>query len=162
VNGTRNLISFPLVLTPVGCKYPIVQTENAISANLSRKISTVRGPSRWFNADHDRGQILSFSSPSRIHRAQWANAFYKPTCTKYLGRIKFALKNKCKCGHFYCMWDLIRNYAYLWSDKVVKKGHILSLISSAVLSYLILHKVHMYLNARVSTTWRLSSPVNQH
>ena len=80
---------------------PIVQTENAISAILSRKISTVRGPSRWFNADHDRGQILSFSSPSRNHvdrgwsrirRAQWANVFYKPTCTKYLGRIKFALK----------------------------------------------------------------------
>ena len=54
---------------------------------------------------------------------------------------KVCLKNKCKCGHFYCMLDLIRNYAYLWSDKVVKKGHILSLISSAVLSYLILHKV---------------------
>ena len=72
--------------------YPIVQTENAISAILSRKISTVRGPSRWFNADHDRGQILSFSSPSRIRRTQWANVFYKPTCTKYLGRIKFALK----------------------------------------------------------------------
>ena len=32
----------------------------------------------------------------------------------------------------------MRNYAYLWSDKVVKKGHILSLISSAVLSYLII------------------------
>jgi hypothetical protein len=54
---------------------------------------------------------------------------------------KVCLINKCKCGQFYCMWDLIRNYAYLWSDKVVKKGHILSLISSAVLSYLILHKV---------------------
>ena len=37
--------------------------------------------------------------------------------------------------------DLIRNYAYLLSDKVVQKGHILLLISSAVLSYLILHKV---------------------
>jgi hypothetical protein len=56
--------------------------------------------SRWFNADHDRGQILSFSSPSRNHvdrgsvvmSAQWANVLYKPTCTKYLGRIKFVLK----------------------------------------------------------------------
>jgi hypothetical protein len=47
-----------------------------------------------------------------------------------LGLIdKVCLKNKCKCGHFYCMWDLIRNYAYLWSDKVVKKGHILSLFA---------------------------------
>jgi hypothetical protein len=103
----------------------------------SRTVAMIqRGPWSWINSI-----IFITIAESRIRRAQWANVFYKPTCTKYLGRIKFDLKNKCKCGHFYCMWDLIRNYAYLWSDKVVKKGHILSLISSAVLSYLILHKV---------------------
>ena len=96
-----NNLADKISMMQISSMYPIVQTENAISAILSRKISTVRGPSRWFNADHDRGQILSFSSPSRNHvdrgwsrirRAQWANVFYKPTCTKYLGRIKFALK----------------------------------------------------------------------
>ena len=82
-------------------RHTVQQRENAKSAIPSRTKSTVRGRSQWFNADHDRGQILSFSSPSRNHvdrgwsrirRAQWANVFYKPTCTKYLGRIKFALK----------------------------------------------------------------------
>ena len=120
--------------------YPIVQTENAKSTILSRTKSTVRGPSRWFNVDHDRGQILSFSSPSRNHVDR--GSMSKCTLLTYVYKVsrsyKVCLKNKCKCGHFYCMWDLIRNYAYLWSDKVIKKGHILSLISSAVLSYLII------------------------
>jgi len=47
--------------------YSIAQTENAKSVIPSQTKSTVRGQSRWFNADHDRGQILSFSSPSRNH-----------------------------------------------------------------------------------------------
>ena len=40
------------------------QRENAKSAIPSRTKSTVPGLLRWFNTDHDRGQILSFSSPS--------------------------------------------------------------------------------------------------
>jgi hypothetical protein len=138
--------------------YPTVQTENAKSVIPSRTKSTVRGRSRWFNVDHDRGQILSFSSPSRNHidrgsvvissnnaASRDVRTMSKCTLLTYVYKVsrsyKVCLKKKCKCGHFYCMWDLIRNYAYLWSDKVVKKCHILSLISSAVLSYLILHKV---------------------
>jgi hypothetical protein len=74
-----------------------------------------------------RGQILSFSSPSRNHVDR--GSMSKCTLQTYVYKVslsyKVCLKNKCKCGHFYCMWDLIRNYAYLWSDKVVKKGHIL-------------------------------------
>ena len=38
-----------------------------------------------FHPHHvDRGSL--------VMSAQWANVLYKPTCTKYLGRIKFALK----------------------------------------------------------------------
>ena len=54
---------------------------------------------------------------------------------------KVYLKKSMQMWSFLLHVDLIRNYAYLWSDKVVRKGHILSLISSAVLSYLILHKI---------------------
>ena len=48
-------------------RYSAAQRENAKSVILSRTKSTVHEPSRWFNADHDRGQILPFSSPLRNH-----------------------------------------------------------------------------------------------
>ena len=98
--------------------YSAAERENAKSAIPS----TVPRPSRWFNTDHDRGQILSFSSPSRNHVERWSvvmsrtmnNTFlydvlYKPMCIKYLDCIKFTLKNQCKCGHFLLHVDLIRN-----------------------------------------------------
>jgi hypothetical protein len=45
---------------------------------------------KFYHFHHHRGITLN-SDPSWC-RAQWANVLYKPTCTKYLGRIKFALK----------------------------------------------------------------------
>ena len=85
-------------------RHTVQQRENAKSAIPSRTKSTVRGRSQWFNADHDRGQILSFSLPSRwtwirrdvAHNEQATflySVLYKPTCTKHFDRIKFTLKN---------------------------------------------------------------------
>ena len=54
----------------------------------SRTVAMIqRGPWSWTNSI-----IFITIVESRIRHAQWANVFYKPTCTKYLGRIKFALK----------------------------------------------------------------------
>ena len=85
-------------------RHTVQQRENAKSAIPSRTKSTVRGRSQWFNADHDRGQILSFSLPSRwtrirrdvAHNEQATflySVLYKATCTKHFDRIKFTLKN---------------------------------------------------------------------
>jgi hypothetical protein len=39
---------------------------------------------KFYHFHHHRGSV--------VMSAQWANVLYKPTCTKYLGRTKFALK----------------------------------------------------------------------
>ena len=72
--------------------YSAVQRENAKSAIPSRTKSTVRGLSQWFNADHDRGQILSFSSPLRYHVE--CGSVNKPTCTKKNVHV-LIYKKKC-------------------------------------------------------------------
>jgi hypothetical protein len=144
--------------------------ENAKSVMPSRTKSTVRGPWSWTNSIifitlsanpfiNLRVQSISIVSQESEILSIWWEIFhwsfimYFSSSINY--RIKFSLKNHCKSmWSFLLHVDLTRNYDYLWSEKVVKKSHILS---SVVLSYLILHK-----KARVSTTWRLSSPVNQH
>ena len=57
---------------------------------------------KFYHFHHHCGITLNADS-SWCH-AQWTTTFlynvlYKHTCTKYLDRIKFTLKNQCKCGH---------------------------------------------------------------
>jgi hypothetical protein len=86
------------------------QRENVKSMIPSWTKSTVviqRGPWSWTNSIIFI--TITLNADSLWFRPQWTTTFlynvlYKPTCTKYLDRIKFTLKNQCKCGHFYCMW----------------------------------------------------------